>query len=76
MEEFDRDFQYIATKQNLTVLLHHLTEVVNDTPKNFRSQAERIKYYFSMLDQSVKLGLYNLYKIDFEMFSYSARDFL
>ena len=76
MEEFDRDFQYIATKRNLTVLLGHLTEALNDSPKNFRSQAERIEHYFSMLDQSVKLRLYNLYDIDFEMFGYSATDFL
>ena len=68
MEEFDSDIQYIAKKENLTVLLDHLTEALNDTPKNFRSQTERIKFYFSMLDSSVKLRLYNLYKIDFEMF--------
>ena len=76
MEEFDSDFQYIAKKQNLTVLSGHLTEVLNDTPKNFSSQTERIKFHFSMLDSSVKLRLYNLYKIDFEMFGYCATDFL
>ena len=76
MEEFDRDFHYIATKQNLTALSGRLSEAINDTPKNFKSQAERIEHYFSMLNRSDKMRLYNLYKIDFEMFGYGATEFL
>ena len=76
MEEFDRDFQYIIWKQNLTVLQGQVTEAVNNSPKNYRSQEERIKLYFSMLMDDVKSRLYNLYKIDFEMFGYSTRDLL
>ena len=76
MEDFDLDFRYIAMKQNLTVLVGHLTEALNDTPKKFKSQSERIGYHFSMLEPSVKLRLYKLYKIDFEMFGYRATEYL
>ena len=76
MEEFDRDFQYIVWKQNLTVLQGQVTETINHTPKIYKSQEERIKLYFSMLMDDVKSRLYNLYKIDFEMFGYSTRDLL
>ena len=77
MEEFDEDFRYIISKQNVTLLLDEENVTANQTPKNgSESVAQKISKYFSMLDESVRLDLYNLYKIDFELFGYDASEFL
>ena len=77
MEEFDEDFRYIISKQNVTLLLDEENVTANQTPKNgSESVAQKISKYFSMLEESVRLDLYNLYKIDFELFGYDASEFL
>ena len=77
MEEFDEDFRYIISKQNVTLLLDEENVTANQTPKNgSESVAQKISKYFSMLDESVRLDLYNLYKIDFDLFGYDASEFL
>ena len=61
MEEFDQDFQYIALKQNLTILLERELEVINDTKDaRFASQSDRIAAHFSKLKKDVRLRLYQL----------------
>ena len=77
MEEFDKDFQYIVRKKNLTRLLERVQEKGNGTKdRRFISQWEKIATHFSVLKKSVRLRLYELYKIDFEMFGYEASEFL
>ena len=77
MEEFDEDFRYIVSKQNVTPLLVKENVIANQTPKNgSESVAQKISKYFSMLEESVRLDLYHLYKIDFELFGYDASEFL
>ena len=77
MEEFDQDFQYIALKQNLTILLERELEVINDTKDSrFASQSDRIAAHFSKLKKDVRLRLYQLYQLDFEMFGYDASEYL
>ena len=77
MEEFDQEFKYIVRKQNLSVLLEGAPEVINDTKdKRFTSQADKIAAHFSKLKRDVRWRLYELYKMDFEMFGYDASEFL
>ena len=73
MEEFDLDVQYIGKKMNITELLDHKDRRMNESPK---LGSNRIFSYFSLLDKNVKLRLYNLYKMDFEMFGYNASTYL
>ena len=77
MEEFNEDFRYIVKKGNVTQLLEKETMVKNKTPKTgSESETQKISRYFSMLDKSVRSDLYDLYKIDFELFGYDASEFL
>ena len=79
MEEFDEDFRYIISKQNVTLLLDKENVSVNlnlQSKNGSESAAQKISKYFSMLEESVRLDLYNLYKIDFELFGYDASEFL
>ena len=77
MEEFDEDFKYIVSKQNVTPLLVKENVRANQTPKNgSESVAQKISKYFSMLEESVRSDLYDLYKIDFDLFGYDASEFL
>lgn len=77
MEEFNEDFRYIVGKGNLTQLPLKEPVKANQTPKNeSETVAQKISKYFSMLEKNVKLDLYDLYKIDFELFGYDASEFL
>ena len=76
METYDEDFTYIAQKLNLTTLLNDVVKRKNRTPGSKHSQSERIKKYFSLLDKEVRQRLYELYKIDFEMFGFDASSYL
>ena len=79
MEEFDHDIDYIAKKMNITELLNQ-----KDRRENYSARSgnlnikttERIFSYFLLLEKDVKLRLYNLYKMDFEMFGYDATSYL
>ena len=79
MEDFDEDVEFIARKMNISQLLDHKGLRANQTPeskKNGYNQTERIKAHFSLLDREVRLKLYDLYKMDFEMFGYDAAQYL
>ena len=39
-------------------------------------QDEKIDYYFSMLKNEVVRQLYEIYRVDFEMFGYDASKYL
>ena len=77
MEEFNEDFRYIVRKQSVTQLLQKENVTLQSTRKNgSESVAQKISRYFSMLEESVRSDLYDLYKIDFELFGYDASEFL
>ena len=76
MEEFEQDIDYIAKKMNFDKLLDNKEKRANQTPSSSNNKTERIFSYFSLLEKHVKLRLYNLYKMDFEMFGYDATSYM
>ena len=76
METYDDDFTLIAQKLNNTKLLSQAKARRNKTPGNKTSQSKRIKEYFSLLDKEVRQKLYQLYRIDFELFGFDASSYL
>ena len=74
METFDEDFRYIAQKLNIATLLSNANERKNSHSK--QSQSKRIEEHFSLLDKEVRQRLYQLYRIDFEMFGFDANSYL
>ena len=79
MEDFDADVEFIARKMNISQLLEQKDKRANQTPdsKRFRgNQTERITAHFSLLERDVRLKLYQLYKMDFEMFGYEYAQYL
>ena len=76
MEEFEQDIDYIAKKMNFDKLLDNKEKRANQTPSSSNNKTERIFSYFSLLEKEVKLRLYNLYKMDFEMFGYDATSYM
>ena len=76
MEEFEQDIDYIAKKMNIDKLLDNKEKRANQTPSSITNRTERILSYFSLLEKHVKLRLYNIYKMDFEMFGYDATSYI
>ena len=72
LEDFDEDVAYIATKLNLTEQLGLLNYVQHKTPEKVHSSGtEKRDEYMSQLSPQMVQDLYELYKIDFDMFSYN-----
>ena len=67
------DTMYIALKQNLTTLLPELAKA-NRKTKGKKSSMDRIEYYMSQLNTELRRKLYELYKLDFELFGYDPGD--
>ena len=76
METYDADFRFIAQKLNLTSLLTHADKRMNKKSDSKLSQSDRINKYFSLLEKEVRQRLYQLYKMDFEMFGFDATSYL
>ena len=76
LETYDEDFRYIAQKLNLTSLLTRADKKKNKKSDSKQSQSDRIKEYFSLLKKEVRQRLYQLYRIDFEMFGFDATSYL
>lgn len=79
MEEFNEDVEFIGRKMNISELLDHKGTKGNQTPDSIKSgnnQTERITTHFSLLERDVRLKLYDLYKMDFEMLGYDATEYL
>ena len=72
LEDFEEDVAYIAIKLNVTEQLGVLNYVQHETPgKGKISRKERRDKYMSKLSPKIIQDLYELYKIDFDMFSYN-----
>ena len=79
MEDFEVDVEFIARKMNISELLDHKAKRTNQTPDSQTfsdNQTERIAAHFSLLERDVRLKLFHLYKMDFEMFGYDAAQYL
>ena len=74
LEDFSDDTMYIAIKQNITNLLPELLKTTH-MAKGKKSQ-DRVKYYMSQLSIEHRTNLYNLYKLDFELFGYDPGEAL
>ena len=75
LEDFEEDVAYIAEKRNLTEhlrLLNHVQQPKDqwNQEKGERSRKEKRDKYMSQLSPKMVQDLYELYKIDFEMFDY------
>ena len=71
LEDFEEDVAYIAEKRNLTEHRGLLNHVQNENPeRGEESRRERRDKYMSQLSPEMVRDLYELYKIDFEMFGY------
>jgi len=81
VENFEYDFNYIAKKANIS--LHSLPENIIHyhasgshksysalRPVSKNDKDEKVINYFSQLNVGQLEGLYNMYKVDFEMFGY------
>ena len=60
---------YIAVKQNLTFLLPELDKI-NRKSKTKIATNNRIDFYMSQLSDQHKEKLFDLYKLDFDLFGY------
>ena len=71
MESFDEDVEYIfqktVLKQLVPVKEHH-----NHRNPSKKSGKNETLFYLSQLTEKQKLDVYNLYKMDFELFGYDA----
>ena len=76
MEDFDNDFEYIVRRMNLTALEGDTKYITNPSRDPSKSQELRIRSYFSVLSNDTKRRLYELYKVDFEMFGYDGTKYL
>ena len=75
LEDSLDDTMYIAIKQNLTTLLPELTKTIRKS-KEKRSSLDRIEHHMTQLSPQQRRKLYNLYKLDFELFGYDPGDAL
>jgi len=73
METFDEDSAYISEHTALE-LESEEKAILNATPEH--DERRRTLKYFNTLTQDLKMRLFELYKVDFEMFGYSAEEFL
>ena len=76
MEEYEEDMLYIGMQQNLTSSLKDWSKVKNKTKKKNESTSLRILDYMSQIPREAKEKLFQLYKVDFEMFDYEYTQFL
>ena len=83
METFDEDLNYIILQLGLENILpikniNTLSNTNQDSKQHIANTAKTKESleYFSKLKKSQIEQLYQIYKIDFEMFGYSAKDYL
>ena len=69
LEDFSDDIMYIALKQNLTSLLPELSKT-NRKTKGKSSSDNKVEHYMSQLSDGYRKKLFELYKLDFELFGY------
>ena len=82
LETFSEDVKYIFKKSNLTKLENDYAKVLHSSNKNqFKLESKskkkkEVQRYFSYLTKKQVYGLYQMYRMDFEMFNYDANTYL
>ena len=65
LETMEEDLQYIKQITSLEF------ELVKKNPSSGGSTTDLARMYFGQLNKTVMMQLYELYRVDFEMFGYS-----
>ena len=68
LETMEEDLLYIGQMAGVQFRLEKMN------PSSGGSTSDKAREYFSQLDREVVLQLYELYKVDFEMFGYSMEE--
>ena len=76
LDEYEEDILYMAMRQNLTSKMKELTKATHATTKKNKITNMKILDYMSKVPHEVREKLFELYKIDFEMFGYEYTQFL
>ena len=82
LETFSEDVKYIFKKSNLTKLEKDYAKVVHSSNKDqFKLQSKHkkkkeVQRYFSYLTLKQVDELYQMYRMDFEMFGYEANIYM
>ena len=85
LENYEGDFLHLVNTRNLTKLSDDakVRKQQKRLSKNYdanngtqHTQEERINGYFNALRKDIKEKLYELYKLDFDMFGYDVNKFL
>ena len=74
METFNEDSKFLVEKFGLNASLFKLDEMANVS--NGPSTIDFSRELFSKLPESVVLELYEMYRMDFEMFDYDPNVFI
>ena len=69
------DFWYIVNRTNLSQKITNIKAQLNSFGY-IKQQVDRISKYFQQLEPNVKKRLYELYRMDFELFDYDGKQFL
>ena len=69
METFSEDVQHISDAANLDLKQEHRNSVSHKNSSK-PSTEQRTKLYFSQMPKDLVNKLYQMYKIDFDMFDY------
>lgn len=79
-EDGDTDMMYIALRAGAEDWITFLTDQPVNTTKEFANKSNAMDLlaleYFSSLDRATILSLYDIYRIDFELFGYDHKKFL
>ena len=70
METFDRDTKEILKKANLTQYLPSVQKRRLNISSGERSSSEAAQTYLDQLPRELRKRLYNMYKIDMDLFGY------
>ena len=74
MESFEEDVDYIFQKTDLEMLVP-VEEQQNHLNPSGKGGENETLFYLEQLTDKQKLDVYNLYKMDFELFGYDEKPF-
>ena len=76
METFSDDVMYIICKNNLEHLLPLKMAFIKKNPKNYKKSTRAVTTKkFSQLTKYQIQKLYNIYRLDFELFEYNLHEY-
>ena len=75
LETMKEDVDYIINASNLNISLSSFPRINSHSSHSNEHKLLSLRYFREIDEESVK-KLYDIYKIDFEMFGYSVDDYL